>query len=151
MSPPGLNYKLGVRVPAFAFYKDHFKLTIDISMRIITLEVKYFIKCQNFSKEQLISSRGDPKTKITQSRKRAKILAHNRKSHHPIETLIKSDRVVTWQVVQYSRSPTSKQLILPDLEPSLLRTDLLYRIQCSFQSQFICYSQSSCKRPPRKF
>ena len=44
MSPPGLNYKLGVRVPAFAFYKDHFKLTIDISMRIITLEVKYFLK-----------------------------------------------------------------------------------------------------------
>ena len=34
--------------------------------------------------------------KITDSRKRAKILADNRKSHHPIETLIKSDRVVTW-------------------------------------------------------
>ena len=27
--------------------------------------------------------------KLTDSRKRAKILAHNRKSHHPIETLYK--------------------------------------------------------------
>ena len=34
--------------------------------------------------------------KLPDSRKRAKILADNRKSHHPIETLIKSDRVVTW-------------------------------------------------------
>ena len=42
MSRPGL--KLGVRVSAFAFYSDYFKLTIDISVRIIILEVKYFIK-----------------------------------------------------------------------------------------------------------
>ena len=43
MSRPGL--KLGVRVSAFAFHRDSFNLTIDISVRrIIILEVKYFIK-----------------------------------------------------------------------------------------------------------
>ena len=42
MSRPGL--KLGVRVSAFPFYRDYFTLTIEISMRIIILEVKYFIK-----------------------------------------------------------------------------------------------------------
>ena len=42
MSRPGL--KLGVRVSAFPFYRDYFKLTIEISMCIIILEVKYFIK-----------------------------------------------------------------------------------------------------------
>ena len=30
-----LGLKLGVRVSAFAFYRDYFKLTIDISTRII--------------------------------------------------------------------------------------------------------------------
>ena len=42
MSRPGLTW--GVRVSAFAFYRDYFKLTIDIIVRIIILEVKYFIK-----------------------------------------------------------------------------------------------------------
>ena len=51
------------------FHKIIFKLTIDISMCKIVLEVEYFKKSMIyqmliFSKEYLISSRDDPKTFI---------------------------------------------------------------------------------------
>ena len=42
MLRPGLE--LDVCVCALLFYKDYFKLTIDISMCKIILEVEYFIK-----------------------------------------------------------------------------------------------------------
>ena len=108
------------------FTKIIFKLTIDISMCKIILEVEYFIKSMiyqmlkffkriayfipRWSKDLYFSFEDRKKSgllifnslkqkklifnffvnrnwkKLTDSRKKAKILADNRKSHHPIET-----------------------------------------------------------------
>ena len=40
--------------------------------------------------------------KLTDSRKRAKILADNRKSHHPIETLLLSKKFKKWKNCHFS-------------------------------------------------
>ena len=115
------------RVCFFFFTKIIFKLTIDISMCKIILEVEYFIKVWFFKRiAYFIPRLFHPEMirrplswfkiqkntgllifnflkqkklifnffvnrnwkKVTDSRKRAKILADNRKSHHLIETLV---------------------------------------------------------------
>ena len=45
--------------------------------------------------------------KLTDSRKRAKVLADNRKSHHPIETLLEGNRFFVGWVISHLGKSTS--------------------------------------------
>ena len=93
-------------------------------------------------------------SKLTDTRKRAKILADNRKSHHPIETLTKRIEIHQSQITNdellfpkrfakmYKRRESEESAASPDFD---WRRRKIRNLKTFLASQVGCYPQTAVK------